>query len=167
MVLFKFAVKITIVISQEKAYNCSYIFWPWATCVCVGSFCCSFFLKWRLELFLMFSSDAATLWLRSKREKQSQVYGSVNVCAEWPHRCTWSFGNSFIHSIYFYSTSSCPLLLRGAPDYSIDTISELTCRSATSNCEWRTCPRSLRGVGFERATFRMQGTELTTERNDP
>ena len=36
--------------------------------------------------------------------------------------------NSFIHSIiysgHFYSASSSPLLLRGAPDYSTDTISE-------------------------------------------
>ena len=52
---------------------------------------------------------------------------------------------SFIHSGYFYSASSGSLLLRGAPDYSIDTVSELTHRSATGNCEWRTCPRSLRG----------------------
>ena len=34
--------------------------------------------------------------------------------------------NLFIHSGYFYSASSIPLLLRGAPDYSIDTVSELT-----------------------------------------
>jgi len=33
---------------------------------------------------------------------------------------------SFIHSGYFYSASSSPLLLRGAPDYSIDTVAELT-----------------------------------------
>jgi len=54
----------------------------------------------------------------------------------------------FIHllQLYFYSaSSSSPLLLRGTPDYSIDTVSELTCRSATGNYEWRTCPRSLRG----------------------
>jgi len=37
------------------------------------------------------------------------------------------------------------LLLRGAPDYSNDIVSELTCLSATGNCEWRTCIRSLRG----------------------
>jgi len=30
----------------------------------------------------------------------------------------------FIHSGYFYSTSSSPLLLIGGPDYSIDTVSE-------------------------------------------
>src|SRR6218665_621425 len=72
---------------------------------------------------------------------------------------------SLIHSKYFYSASSSPLLLRGFPDYSIDTLSELTCRSITGNGERRTCPRSLREVvvGFKPATFRTQGTELTTE----
>jgi len=52
---------------------------------------------------------------------------------------------TFIYSGYFYSASSSLLLLRGAPNYSVDTVSELTGQSATSNCEWRTCPRSLRG----------------------
>ena len=33
---------------------------------------------------------------------------------------------SFIHSKNFYSASSSPLLLRGTPNYSIDTVSELT-----------------------------------------
>src|SRR6218665_3958545 len=32
--------------------------------------------------------------------------------------------HSFIHSGHFYSTPSNPLLLRGAPDYSTDTVSE-------------------------------------------
>ena len=54
--------------------------------------------------------------------------------------------HSFIHSEYFYSASSSPLLLRGAPDYSIDTVSELTCRSATGNCKWSTYPRSFCGI---------------------
>ena len=31
---------------------------------------------------------------------------------------------SFIHSSHFYSAPSSPLLLRGAPDYSTDTVSE-------------------------------------------
>jgi len=53
---------------------------------------------------------------------------------------------SFFHLGYFYSTFSSPLLLRGPPDYSIDTVSELTCWSALGNFEWRTCPRSLRGL---------------------
>ena len=50
-----------------------------------------------------------------------------------------SFIHSFIHSGYFYSTSSSPLLLRGAPDYSTDTVSESTRQSTTGNCKWRTC----------------------------
>jgi len=75
--------------------------------------------------------------------------------------------NSFIHSGYFYSASSCPRLLRGAPDYNSDTETEITRQSTTAgNSEWRKCPWTLRGghwVGFEPATLRMQGTEPTTE----
>ena len=32
--------------------------------------------------------------------------------------------HSFIHSGHFYSAPSSPLLLRGAPDYNTDTVSE-------------------------------------------
>jgi len=42
--------------------------------------------------------------------------------------------NSFIHSRCFCSASSSPLQLRGAPNYST-TVSELTRRSATGNCD--------------------------------
>src|SRR6218665_2016031 len=35
-----------------------------------------------------------------------------------------SDNHSFIHSGHFYSAPSSPLLLRGAPDYSTDTVSE-------------------------------------------
>src|SRR6218665_3637235 len=35
-----------------------------------------------------------------------------------------TFMHSFIHSGHFYSAPSSPLLLRGAPDYSTDTVSE-------------------------------------------
>jgi len=51
----------------------------------------------------------------------------------------------FIHSGYFYSASSSPLLLRGTLDYRSDTVLELACRSTIGNCEWRTCPLSLHG----------------------
>ena len=52
------------------------------------------------------------------------------------HRLTHIFYSfSFIHSGYFYSASSSSLLLRGAPDYSIDTVSELTRRCDTGNYE--------------------------------
>ena len=57
------------------------------------------------------------------------------------NRCIHSFIHSiiqsFIHSGYFYSTSSSPLLLRGTPEYSIDAESELTRRIAAGNCEWQ------------------------------
>ena len=43
--------------------------------------------------------------------------------------------------IPFYSASSSPTLLRGASDYSIDTLSELTRRSATGNCELTDLPK--------------------------
>jgi len=33
----------------------------------------------------------------------------------------WCIVHSFVHSGYFYSASSSPLLLKGSPDYSIDT----------------------------------------------
>jgi len=36
-------------------------------------------------------------------------------------------GYSFIHSGYFFSASSSPLLLGAAPNYSVDTVLELTC----------------------------------------
>ena len=41
---------------------------------------------------------------------------TVGICIEQ--------SNSFIHSVHFYSAPSSPLLLRGAPDYSTDTVSE-------------------------------------------
>jgi len=72
-----------------------------------------------------------------------------NCCRKGAFRI-WSyieeFIHSFIHSGYFYSASSSsqPLLLRGAPDTARCCIG-VSRRSATDNCEWRTCPRSLRG----------------------
>src|SRR6218665_2614895 len=44
-------------------------------------------------------------------------------CLMSPHSGV-SSTHSFIHSGHFYSTPSSPLLLRGAPDYSTDTVSE-------------------------------------------
>src|SRR6218665_3092391 len=74
-----------------------------------------------------------------------------------------------MHSGYLYSTSSSPLLLRSTPDYIIDTVSELTYRSATGNCDCRTCqgPYVAVRVGFEPAKHWTQGTELTTEPQRP
>ena len=73
----------------------------------------------------------------------------------------------FIHSfqIFMWRLFKSTSILRGVLDYSFDTVSELTRRSTTGNCEWRTCPRSqaVARVGFEPATARTQGTDLTTE----
>jgi len=70
--------------------------------------------------------------------------GSNNVCQRQRRLLP---KDSFIHSGYVYCASSSrpTLLFRGALDYSIDIVLELTCRSATDNCEWRTCQRSLSG----------------------
>src|SRR6218665_2535466 len=40
------------------------------------------------------------------------------------YSCIYISSHSFFHSGHFYSTPSSPLLLRGAPDYSTDTVSE-------------------------------------------
>src|SRR6218665_3368103 len=41
-----------------------------------------------------------------------------------PPKSTPKFVSVFIHFGHFYSAPSSPLLLRGAPDYSTDTVSE-------------------------------------------
>ena len=41
-----------------------------------------------------------------------------------PYQVEPEYIHSFIHSGHFYSAPSSPLLLRGAPDYSTDTVSE-------------------------------------------
>src|SRR6218665_813450 len=53
----------------------------------------------------------------------------------------------FIHSGYFYSAPSSPLLLRGAHDYSKDTVPEFHAEApqATAVKDLPKCPRSLRG----------------------
>ena len=82
--------------------------------------------------------------------------------------CILSRHHSFIHSGYFNSASSSPPLLRGAPNYSIDTV--LLCRSNHAKVLQATASEGLAqgsyvavGVGFEPATFRMQGAELNTK----
>ena len=76
--------------------------------------------------------------------------------------CICHQAHSFTRSGYFYSASSSPLLLRGAPNYSIDTVSELTCLSATSELLAQG-PYMVARVAFEPVTFRKQGTKPTTE----
>src|SRR6218665_520470 len=47
------------------------------------------------------------------------IYPCITACIY-----IYIFIHSFIHSGHFYSAPSSPLLLRGAPDYSTDTVSE-------------------------------------------
>src|SRR6218665_3257723 len=51
----------------------------------------------------------------------THTYTHGHTPAQYTHT---SFIYSFILSGHFYSTPSSPLLLRGAPDYSTDTVSE-------------------------------------------
>ena len=44
------------------------------------------------------------------------------------HMTKFLWSSLFIHSKYFNGTSESPLLLRSMPDYSIDTLLELTCQ---------------------------------------
>jgi len=61
---------------------------------------------------------------------------------------------SFIHLGYFYSTSSSPLLLRGAPEYSTDTVSEFHAEvfQATASEGLGQAPYVAARVGFEKLT---------------
>jgi len=47
--------------------------------------------------------------------------------------------------IHFYSASRSLSFSEAFTATAIDTVSEFARRSATGNCKWRTCPRSLRG----------------------
>src|SRR6218665_180273 len=58
--------------------------------------------------------------------------------------CFHSFIHSFIHSDLFYRASSSPLLLKSATN-TARILCGVSRRSATCNCELRTCPRSLHG----------------------
>ena len=67
---------------------------------------------------------------------------------------------SFIHSfrlflLHFFRSTTTQKRSRLQHGYCVG----VSRRSATSNCDWRTCPRSLRGarVGFEPATLRTKG----------
>src|SRR6218665_1250019 len=68
----------------------------------------------------------------------------------------------FIHSCYFYSTSSSPLLLRGAPD-----TAQILCRGftpqATASEGLAQGPYLAARAGLERMTLRTKGDESTNE----
>src|SRR6218665_648770 len=80
-----------------------------------------------------------------------------------------SFETVFILSGYFYSASSSPLLLRGVPDCSIDTVSEPHAEAlqATASEGLAQGPYVAASIAFEPATLRMQDAEHTTEPSRP
>jgi len=71
------------------------------------------------------------------------------------------YANSLIHSEYFYSVSSSPLLLRGAPNFSIDIVSELPCQKATGN-KWCTVEKIYLCI-LQRSEVQMRKWQLLTE----
>jgi len=68
---------------------------------------------------------------------------------------------SFIHSGYFYSASSNPLLLRGASNYRIDTVSEFHTEAlqATANEGFAEGQYVAARAGFKPATLKTNGAE--------
>src|SRR6218665_1186750 len=79
------------------------------------------------------------------------------------HTYIHAYIHSFIHPGYFYSASSSTLLLRGAPDYSIDTVSEIHTEAPHATASEGLALVPVARVGFETAILQMQGAEHTTE----
>ena len=62
----------------------------------------------------------------------------------------------FIHSSHFYSASSSPLLLRGAPDYSTDTVSEFHAEAHRQLLVKAQGPYVASRAGVEPTTLRLK-----------
>ena len=71
--------------------------------------------------------------------------------------------HSFIHPGHFYSASSSPLLLRGAPDYSTDTVSEFHAKAlqASTSAGLAQGPYVAARAGVEPTTLRLRVIDLT------
>ena len=71
-------------------------------------------------------AQVSALWRcpthRSNYYRVAICKGRLNIGPNLEQR--FSYFHSFIHSGHFYTAPSSPLLLRGAPDYSTDTVSE-------------------------------------------
>ena len=70
---------------------------------------------------------------------------------------------TFVHSGHLNSASSSPLLLRGAPDYSKDTVSEFHAEAPQAIASERLAqgPYVAARAGFEPTTLRSKGIEFT------
>ena len=81
----------------------------------------------------------------------------------------WDALNSFIHSGHFYSAPSSPLPLRGAPDYSTDTVSEFhaeahECCLCNCDCLWISRSRLLEyGIRFMVCVYVVVEFEFTID----
>src|SRR6218665_2107597 len=72
-----------------------------------------------------FSAHGPITWqCRRPIYKQKNWFYLPFLSPRTPRSSLYYFFYSFIHSGHFYSAPSSPLLLRGAPDYSTDTVSE-------------------------------------------
>src|SRR6218665_3852986 len=69
----------------------------------------------------------------------------------------------FIHSGHFYSAPSSPLLLRGAPDYSTETVSEFHAENAqtTAGKGLAQGPYVAARAGVEPTTLRLKAIDST------
>src|SRR6218665_4149257 len=72
----------------------------------------------------------------------------------------WSFIHSFIHSAYFYSASSSPLLLRGDPD-----TARILCRSFTSKRHRKLQVKVAQGPYMARAGFELMNLRTKGDRS--
>src|SRR6218665_4001446 len=93
-----------------------------------------FGLTWIAKLIsvtLAFTASglASTAWWRIFPLCSDTLWPPTTVNAELFICCIIPIVHSLIHSRHFYSASSSPLLLRGAPDYSTDTASEFHAES--------------------------------------
>src|SRR6218665_48889 len=72
-----------------------------------------------------------------------------------PVRFIYIYIYSFIHSGHFYSAPSNPLLLRGAPDYSTDTVSEFH-DETHRQLQVKDLPNVAAQAGVEPTTLRLK-----------
>src|SRR6218665_925298 len=81
----------------------------------LGTLSKAFSRSTKVQYLLLFNSDIFSCTCLSKN--------TANKTPFTQNKPNWLFIHSFIHSGHFYSAPSSPLLLRGAPDYSTDTVS--------------------------------------------
>ena len=114
-----------------------------------------------MDTCLFFSENA---WKRCSHTLSSQIL----FISVFYMNFTWIYNTNVIHSGYLYSTSSSPLLLRGAPDTAY-TVSEFHAKApqATASEGLAQGPYVAARAGFELTTLRMKGDKSTNEPSCP